>query len=69
MSEVEKVSEEEQEEDLDLSPFWAYMQTDQGNRIAEKLIELFEAGKTSTLLNSGKLARLDKYLQFIVIMA
>ena len=43
MSEVEKVSEEEQEEDLDLSPFWAYMQTDQGNRIAEKLIELFEA--------------------------
>lgn len=69
MTDKKLALEEEQEEELDLSPFWAYMQTEQGHRIAEKLIELFEAGKKSSLLNSGKLAKLDKYLQFFVILA
>ena len=64
-----QVDQEGQEEELDFSPFWGYLQTEQGHKIVEKLIDYLDMGKRSTLLNSGQIARLDKLLQAIVVLS
>ena len=56
------------EEELDVGPFLAYLESDKGHELASRTLKIIEDIKKATLENTSSHAKFEKWLQVIIIV-
>jgi hypothetical protein len=57
------------DDELDTSPFFDYLRTQQGHEIASRAVSIIEDVKKAALSHSASNARLEKWLQIAIVVA
>lgn len=55
------------EEELDIGPFLAYLESDRGHELASRILRIFEDIKKSALETSANHAKFEKWLQVGIV--
>ena len=59
--------ENTEEEDLDVGPFFSYLESEKGHEIASRTLKIIEDIKKATLENTYSHASFEKWLQVLII--
>lgn len=55
------------EEEIDVGPFLAYLESDKGHELASRTLKIIEDIKKATLETSASHAKFEKWLQVVII--
>ncbi|MEW5754867.1 MAG: hypothetical protein AB1810_01045 [Pseudomonadota bacterium] len=59
---------EHDEEEIDVGPFLAYLESDKGHELASRTLKIIEDIKKATLENNASHAKFEKWLQVGIIL-
>jgi hypothetical protein len=59
---------EQEDEEVDTSPFFTYLQSPQGHEITKSVVEIIQDIKKAALSQSAGQAKLEKYLQLGIVV-
>ena len=68
-NEIVSGSNENKDDDLDLSPFFSYLTTPQGHEISSRVLGIFEDIKKSALEHTSKHSITEKWIQATIILS
>ena len=66
--ELKRHDDGEFEEEIDVSPFLAYLESDKGHELASRVLKIFEDIKKATLETTTSHAKFEKWLQVLIIL-
>lgn len=58
----------EDEENIDVSPFLYYLESEQGHELASRVLAIFEDIKKATIQTSTSHAKFEKWLQAMIVL-
>jgi hypothetical protein len=58
---------EDEEEEIDVGPFLAYLESDKGHELASRTLKIIEDIKKATLEHTSSHAKFEKWLQVLII--
>jgi len=61
-------SKSPEDDELDVGPFFKYLQSPQGHEVASRILTMFDELKKGTLSQAGGQVRLDKWLQITIVL-